>query len=349
MSLVAQAISAIEAGCVPDSVTRMGIRKLLRDRLQSMQTLDCEAKQEAIRRFIADASRCAIAELPDKANEQHYEVPPEFFRHALGPRLKYSCCYWTEGNARCLAEAEDAALEITSQHAELQDGMEILELGCGWGSLSLWMAEKFPNSRILAVSNSHQQRGYIEEQAQLRELKNLIVQTADMNEFRTERRFDRVVSVEMFEHMRNHRELMGRISKWLTPAGKLFVHIFCHRDLPYLFEDQGPQDWMTRYFFGGGMMPSDSLLLNYQQHLTLENQWRWNGQHYQKTCDAWLQQQDASREEILRLFEQAYGKDAANCWFQRWRIFFMACAELFGYHEGNEWWVSHYLFANNSC
>lgn len=342
MSLVAQAISAIEAGKVPDSVVRLGIRRLLRERVELIAEQTCEQQQAELQRFVSDCSNSAIAEVPEKANEQHYEVPAEFFLQVLGPRLKYSCCYWPAG-VETLAEAEEAALLETVKRAELQDGQRILELGCGWGSLSLFMAERFPNAQIVAVSNSTPQRLQIEEQARLRGLENLEVRTADMNHFDPQAQFDRVVSVEMFEHMRNHRELLRRIASWLCLGGKLFVHIFCHRSTPYLYEDQGPQDWMTRHFFSGGMMPSDHLLLHYQEHLHLQNQWRWNGKHYERTCNAWLRLQDQSRDQLLPLLAEVYGRDSARMWFQRWRIFFMACAELFAYREGNEWWIAHYL------
>lgn len=347
MSLVTAAINAIESGRVPDSLTRMGIRKLLAERIRSLEQIRCEEQAEQTRRFIESCSRSSIAEVPEKANEQHYEVPAEFFRMVLGPRLKYSCCYWPQG-VISLAEAEAAALRVTCDRAELQDGMQILELGCGWGSLSLWMAENYPAARIVAVSNSRLQRDHIEEQIRLRKLKNLSVHTADMNHFQPERTFDRVVSVEMFEHMRNHRELMHRIHGWLNPGGKLFVHLFCHRHTSYLFEDNGPQDWMTRYFFSGGMMPSDSLLLHYQQDLQLEKQWRWGGTHYKRTCDAWLELQDLHRAEVMQLFRSAYGVEQAAVWFHRWRVFFLACAELFGSRNGEAFWVSHYLFGRHS-
>ena len=347
MSMMAQALAAAESQRIPDSLVRMGIRRLLSQRSRMMNLRNCEQKQALLTEFIAAADNSHIAEVPEKANEQHYEVPSEFFVHALGPRLKYSCCYWPAG-VESLADSEEEALAETARHAQLADGMKILELGCGWGSLSLWMAEKYPNSQILAVSNSKVQRLHIEEQCLLRGITNLSVQTVDMNDFSPDEKFDRVVSVEMFEHMRNHRELMKRISNWLTDEGKLFVHVFVHREQPYLYEDNGPQDWMTRHFFSGGMMPSAGLLLNYQDELMIEQQWNWSGQHYEKTCNAWLHEQDAARETIIPIFEQCYGAKDASCWFQRWRIFFMACAELFAFNDGNEWYVSHYLFAKKT-
>lgn len=343
MNVLSHALNAAEAKRLPDALIRMGIRRLLSKRARLLDARNCEEKTHHLREFIKLCDGSPIADVPEKANEQHYEVPAEFFVHCLGPRLKYSSCYWPAG-VDCLAKAEEAALESTTSHAGLEDGMKILELGCGWGSLSLWMAEQLPKSQIHAVSNSRTQRHFIEEQCLLRGLTNLRVETADMNHFSTDMRFDRVVSVEMFEHMRNQRALMQRIANWLHSDGKLFVHIFTHRDQPYLYEDHGPQDWMTRNFFSGGMMPSADLLLHYQDRLSIEDRWSWNGHHYAKTCNAWLREFDATEETVRPMFEACYGKQQASSWMQRWRIFFMACAELFEFKDGNEWFVSHYLF-----
>ncbi len=239
-------------------------------------------------------------------------------------------------------------LDITVTRAELADGQSILELGCGWGSLSLWMAERFPNAQILAVSNSRSQKQHIDSQAKLRGLQNLQVVTVDMNVFETDRVFDRVVSVEMFEHMRNYQSLMENISRWLTPSGKLFVHIFCHRELAYPFACKDDSDWMARNFFTGGIMPSDSLLLYFQENLALEHHWRVSGVHYQRTAEAWLANMDSHRGEILALFRQVYGAGQETRWWAYWRVFYMACAELWGFQNGSEWFVSHYLFKNKT-
>lgn len=344
MSLTSSFISSVEAGYVPDSLTRAGIRKLLQQRLSQQEQLSCEEIQAQFEDFLQVCRNSAIAEVPEKANEQHYEVPAEFFKIVLGPRAKYSSGFWPAG-VTTLEESEIAALEETVQHADLTDGQEILELGCGWGSLSLYMAEKFPSSQILAISNSNRQREFIQAKALSLGLNNLRVQTQDMNDVAFEQQFDRVVSVEMFEHMRNHQLLFQRIRSWLKPTGKLFIHIFCQKEIPYFFEDNGPQDWMSRHFFSGGMMPSDHLFLRHQRDLTLEKQWRWNGKHYEKTCNAWLGRQDENSEAVMKIMAETYGAEQARVWYHRWRVFFMACAELFGTRQGNQWWVSHYLFS----
>jgi cyclopropane-fatty-acyl-phospholipid synthase len=338
-------IELVERGWVPDSVTRLGIRRLLRGRLAD-ETRGAESVRQAIRaERIAEMRRSPIALEVDAANQQHYEQPVDFFLAALGPHLKYSCCHWPEG-VTTLPEAEEAMLRLTCERAEIREGMEILELGCGWGSLSLWIAERYPSCRVVALSNSALQRRFIESERDRRGLNGLEVITADMNEFSTDRRFDRVVSIEMFEHMRNHEALLERIAGWLRPAGKLFVHIFCHKDLLYFYEVDGDDDWMAREFFTGGMMPSEDLLANFQKDLSLECQWTVNGQHYGRTLRAWLDNVDARKAEVLEIFGRVYGQAHARRWLERWRIFFLACEELFRYRGGEEWRVAHYRFRN---
>jgi cyclopropane-fatty-acyl-phospholipid synthase len=284
-----------------------------------------------------------IALVPELANEQHYEVPAGFFEQVMGDHLKYSCCYWP-GTSMTLTEAEEAALETSVARAGIEDGMDVLDLGCGWGSLSLWVAEHFPNASVTAVSNSTSQREFIRAQARDRSIHNIEVIARDMNEFLTDKRFDRVVSVEMFEHMRNYRELFRRIGTWLRRDGRFFMHIFCHRTTPYEYIDNGPTDWMSRHFFSGGIMPSADLPLRFADDLNIERQWHWNGQHYARTCEAWLDNMDSRKESIMPILADCYGEADAALWWQRWRIFFMACAELFDYDEGQEWFVGHYLF-----
>lgn len=338
------AFDLTEQGLIPDIVIRRGIRHLVKQRLREIHSQDTEIMAHAQQQFIAEMVRAPIALVPEKANEQHYEVPAQFYLRALGPHLKYSSGYWPH-DVTSLADAEAAALKQTCEHARLADGHDILELGCGWGSLTLWMAAHYPNSRITAVSNSHSQREHIEARAREHNLHNIQIITCDVNDFDiTEKKFDRVVSVEMFEHMRNWQALYQRVASWLKPGGLFFKHIFVHRTVPYLFEDNGPSDWMSRYFFSGGMMPSDDLPLVFQSDLKFVQRWRWDGTHYEKTANSWLDNMDNHHEEIMRLFANTYGKDAAQTWWVRWRLFFMACAELFGYDNGQQWWVSHYLF-----
>lgn len=339
----ATAIRWVEEGRVPDPLVRLGIRHLLRVRLAELHSADAVAAAEATRAFLRGMRHAELAPLPDKANEQHYELPEAFFGQVLGPRRKYSSGYWSS-NTATLESSEDHALQLTCEHAGLQDGQAVLELGCGWGSLSLWMAERFPASRITAVSNSHSQRAYIEAQARARGLGNLQVVTCDFNVFDTADRFDRIVSVEMFEHLRNWPRAFAHVARWLSPGGKFFMHVFAHRGAPYPFVEQDDSDWMSRHFFSGGMMPSDDLALQCQDDLRLLDRWRWDGTHYQRTAEAWLARMDAQRAPLMPLFEATYGADAA-VWWVRWRLFFQSVAELFGYRGGQQWWVSHYLFA----
>ena len=341
--LTATAIRWAERGMIPDTLIRAGIRALLRERLVELPLDSPEDIDATKQSFVALMDESPVALVPDRANEQHYEVPAAFFAGVLGPRRKYSACHWVDQTGS-LEQAEEDAIAATCRRTDLQDGMRVLELGCGWGSVSLWAAERYPRSEFLAVSNSRSQRAYIEAEAARRSLGNLRVITCDMNDFATEERFDRAISVEMFEHMRNHRKLFERIHGWLTPGGRFFMHIFCHREVPYAFEDRGPGDWMTRHFFSGGLMPSDDLPLRFQDRLKLVDRWRWSGKDYERTLNAWLANMDRNRKTLFPLLERTYGTDAAPVWWERWRIFFMASAELFGFDDGEQWWVSHYLF-----
>jgi cyclopropane-fatty-acyl-phospholipid synthase len=336
-------IEAIERGLVPDAFTRQAIRLLCRERLQASLN-GARGQPTSSRTMLLDSMRSGpIALVPEKANQQHYELPPEFFTAVLGPRRKYSCCYFSSGSST-LAEAEEEALAITCQRAGLANDQAILELGCGWGSLSLWMAERFPGSHILAVSNSAPQRQFIEAEASSRRLGNLRVVTADINVFSPGgARFDRVVSVEMFEHLRNYELLLSRIASWLRADGKLFAHIFCHRDLCYPFEAEGAANWMGRHFFTGGLMPSADLFKHFNRDLKVTQQYQWSGRHYQRTGEAWLANLDQRRGEVLQILKAAYGVSEAKRWLNRWRMFFLAVAELFGFAHGEEWFVSHYL------
>ena len=342
MSFLARpAFAAMEKGWVPDPLIRAGIRALCRARLKEIGTPAGE-REHRMAEFLRVLEQAPVAPLVHKANEQHYEVPAAFFERVLGRHLKYSSAYWAGVDS--LDQAEAQALALSCEHADLHDGQEILELGCGWGSLTLWMASTYPTSRITAVSNSASQKLFIDARARERNLRNIEIITADINHFSLDRQFDRIVSVEMFEHLRNYRAIFDRVAAWLRPNGRFFMHIFCHRDTPYFFEDRDETDWMSRHFFSGGMMPSVDLPLNFQHGLTLAERWDWSGVEYQKTAEAWLQNLDQEREQVTRIFSETYGSANAQLWINRWRVFFMACAELFGMREGREWQVSHYLF-----
>ncbi len=332
------ALELAELGWIPDPILRRGIRRLLGSRIRAI------GSDPGAVGSVADEMRTSpLAIETAAANEQHYELPPEFFAAVLGRHLKYSGCYWSSG-VGSLDDAEAAALELACSRAGIENGMSVLDLGCGWGSLTLWVADRFPGCLVTAASNSIQQGELIRSRAAARRLSNVEVLTADMACLQMARSFDRIVSIEMFEHMRNYSLLLERIAGWLAPTGKLFVHIFCHRERPYFFEDENPTDWMARHFFTGGLMPSERLMDEFANPLRLDRRWRVNGRHYQKTALAWLANLDRRRDRVLPILQAVHGGEAER-WFRRWRMFFLACSELFGYNDGEEWFVSHSLWS----
>lgn len=335
--------SMLEKDLVPDFLIRTRIRQLLQQRLDSEHKGNVEQQQEHLASFIEKLKASPIAVNTADANEQHYEVPTAFYQYCLGKHLKYSSGYWKPGVTN-LDTAEEDMLELTCKRAELTNGQQVLELGCGWGSLSLYMATRYPRSDFTVVSNSKTQKQHIDGQATERGITNLTVLTADMNAFRIDQRFDRVVSVEMFEHMRNYQLLLGKVASFLKPDGKLFIHIFTHREYAYLFEVVDETDWMSRYFFTGGVMPSDDLMFYFNDDLTVKKHWHVSGTHYGKTAEAWLANMDLHKKQIMPVLEMTYGRSQAVKWWVYWRVFFMSCAELWSFHAGNEWIVSHYLF-----
>ncbi len=336
-------IDLAERGYIPDRLVRLGIRTLLRRRLTCERRSQAAASTDAAVQFAEQLRTSPLAIATDEANLQHYEVPADFFQQMLGPRLKYSACYFADSHTS-LADAEEEMLRRSCDHAGIEDGQQILELGCGWGSLTLWLAAHYPKCRITAVSNSASQREFIERRAAAERLSNIHVITADMRTFEIDMTFDRVVSVEMFEHMRNYELLFHKVAGWLKPGGLAFVHVFCHRDRPYLFETEGAANWMGRHFFTGGTMPSEQLFDQFTDDLTIQQQWRINGLHYWRTCEAWLKNVDRNREAILERFSHDLSPQDARRNLQRWRIFLMACAELFRFRQGEEWFVAHYRF-----
>jgi cyclopropane-fatty-acyl-phospholipid synthase len=325
---------------IPDVAIRYGIRNLLKQRIKDDIAKDENEIKTMTDKFLEKSKTYPIAVNTVDANEQHYEVPTDFYQYVLGAYKKYSCGHWDK--ATNLDEAEKEMLEITMQRAELTDGIDILELGCGWGSLTLSMAAKFPNARITAVSNSNTQREHILSVCQERGYNNVNIITCDINEFDIDKQFDRIVSVEMFEHMRNYEKLLGKVRSFLKDDGKLFVHIFVHKTTPYHFDVKDDSDWMSKYFFTGGTMPSDKLFYHYDNLFKVVKHYKVNGVHYSKTAEAWLDKADENKKEIMDLFKRHYGKDAKK-WYEYWRIFFMACSELWKFDNGNEWFVSHYL------
>jgi cyclopropane-fatty-acyl-phospholipid synthase len=330
-----------EEGFLPDFLLRSAIRILLRRRLAEERRGGIEGETERLEDWIRTLQASPIALRPEDANHQHYEQPPELFRIFLGPRLKYSSGFWPAGVEE-LSASEEAALQLVAERAGLADGQLILDLGCGWGAFSLYAAEHYPSSRILAVSNSIAQAEWIREECRHRGIRQVMVETADLNEYDTPHRFDRIVSVEMFEHVRNYSRLLKRLAQWGKSGARLFVHHFTHRTLAYPFENVGTTDWMAREFFTGGQMPSADLLLRFQEDWRILDRWALSGRHYARTCRSWLERLDAGRPELLTLFE----KKSLNARREigRWRLFLMACEELFAFRGGNEWFVQHLLF-----
>lgn len=338
-SVVKFFVRGMEKGYVPDPVIRFGIRNLLKQRLKEMKSQDIISHAKLLK-------ESPLAIMTRQANEQHYEVPTEFYELCLGQHKKYSSCYWDE-NTSALEEAEQKALDISIERAEIKDGMRILELGCGWGSLSLELARRFPNSPVTVVSNSATQKQFIDSQAHKRGFKNLTVLTRDLGKEENyhfgDEKFDRVMSIEMMEHLRNYEKFFSLVSKFMKPDAKFFIHIFTHKTTPYFFETEGEDNWMGKYFFSGGQMPARDLFDQFNKHLTVARKWDWNGTHYQKTLEAWLLKMDQNEEQVRTLFKQAYGAENVELWVNRWRVFYMACSELFGFNKGEEWAVTHYL------
>ncbi len=333
-------IDLAERRLLPDRAIRFGIRRLLARRLRDERSQQAGDPAARVARFVTEMRSSQVAVAQDRANAQHYELPAEFFQTVLGPALKYSSCLWSEGDD--LRSAEERMLRISCERAGIEDGMNVLDLGCGWGSMSLWIARHKPRCRVLAVSNSRLQGQFILDRCRVESLRNVEVITADMQNFAPERQFHRIFSVEMFEHMRNWPVLFNRVASWLEPHGAFFLHVFAHRDLAYSYEDHGSGDWMARHFFTGGIMPSNDLPFHLSTDLEVTRHWKVNGRHYSRTLEAWLRTLDAEKGSVMTIFEAVYGDDADR-WFGRWRMFFMACAELFSYNNGSEWGISHYL------
>ncbi|GMI18743.1 hypothetical protein TrLO_g14366 [Triparma laevis f. longispina] len=336
-------VKATKTGLVPDKLVRAGIRILMEGRNQSLISMSCDERAAAKLAHVKSQKTSAIATHTNVANEQHYEVPTTVYDLCLGPHKKYSGCEFDTDN-ETLEDAEVRALTTICERAELEDGQSVLDMGCGWGSFSLFAAAKYPNGRFTAVSNSATQKAYIDEKAHERGITNLTVITAEINAWKNVvAQFDRVVTVEMLEHLKNYEKLLSRVASWLKPTGKLFVHMFTHATQPYHFDD----GWMARTFFTGGQMPSSDLLLYFQSHLTIENQWAVNGHNYQLTSERWLENCDTHKIALIKILDDTYGQGEGYGKWIEWRLFFLACAECFGYNKGETWYVSHYLFNNS--
>ena len=334
----------LEKGLIPDSIIRLQIRKLLKDRIQEISQNSPMAQQEYLNCFLEDIRKLDnLAIKTGEANEQHYEVPTKFYQYVLGDYLKYSCAYFNDNN-ETLTQAEENMLKMYETKLELKDGMEILELGCGWGSATLFLGEKYPNVKITAVSNSSTQKKYIDDRAKEKGIKNITIITEDINKLELNRKFDRIYSIEMFEHVRNYYGLFRNLNSWLKPEGHGFIHVFVHKNAPYFFDVNDDSDWMSKYFFSGGVMPSEKLFYHINDHIRITGQTNINGKHYSLTSRKWLENMDLNKEKIMQLFNEHYGKQQALKWFEYWRIFFMACEELWGFKDGTEWFVSHYTF-----
>ena len=332
---------------LPDPLIRLGVRQKTNNRIKSLEKMDVSEKEDFLMDFIKERSQGPIAINTGDANEQHYEVPSSFFDLVLGKHKKYSCAYWEEGDS--LDDAEIRMLDLVCKRAGIEDGQKIMDLGCGWGSFSLYAAMRFPNAHITAVSNSNNQRNYIEEKARQKGIRNLQVITCDINDLALEEKFDRVVSIEMFEHMRNYQELFQKVAGFLNDQGKLFVHVFCHRQVPFTYEVKSNSDWMAKYFFTGGTMPSRDMFHFFNHDLRITQQWAVNGNHYSKTLEAWLKKMDSQKDLIMPILQEREGPEQSVKWWSYWRIFFIACSEFFAIKGGGEYFVAHYLFKKNEC
>lgn len=328
-----------ENGWLPDALIRFGIKRLVKRRLDEENLV----ASERYPRLLDELSRSHLALHTEDANKQHYEVSSEFFQIVLGSALKYSSGYWPNGN-ETLDQAEESMLRLYAERAQLVNGQRVLDLGCGWGSFTLWAAEKYPESVFTAVSNSKTQKKFIQQQCDRRDLTNVRIFTKDINKLDLTEKYDRVVSIEMFEHVRNYQELLRRIAGWLAPNGMLFVHIFCHKELMYPFETDGRGDWMARHFFTGGLMPAADTFSHFGDDLEIECSWLLSGTHYEKTSRAWLERLDKNKKSVRAALIDTYGNQNVDRWIGRWRLFFMACEELFGYAHGEQWKVAHYRF-----